>query len=61
MLIYFAMNKTKLGGILGTTGLIIGLAYGIKHSKGFGMTALFAGLGGVAGVLIGNQVTKFYE
>ena len=55
------MNKTKLAGILGTAGLITGLIYGVRRNKGFGETALLTTVFGVAGVLIGNQITKFYE
>ncbi len=61
MLIYFTMNKTKLAGVLGTAGLITGLIYGIRRNKGFGETALLTTIFGVAGALIGNQITKFYE
>ena len=55
------MNKTKLAGILGTAVLITGLMYGIRRNKGFAETALFTGIFGIAGALIGNQITKFYE
>lgn len=60
-MLYFVMDKSKLGQILGTTGLIIGVIYGMRNKKSFGATALYTGLFGVAGVLIGNTVTKFYE
>lgn len=55
------MDKSKLGATLGTIGLIAGLAYSMKHGKGFGGTVLFVSLFCISGVLIGNTVTKFYE
>lgn len=60
-MIYLAMNKTKLGGVLGTTGLIMGIVYSFRSHKGFLEAALITTGLAVSGVLIGNQVTKFYE
>jgi len=60
-MIFFAMNKTKLGNILGTAGLVAGIIYGMKSNKGFVQTALFTTGFAIAGVLIGNSLTKYYE
>jgi len=60
-MIYLAMNKTKLGQVFGTVGIVTGLLYSMKTHKGFGQTLLFTSIFAVSGVLIGNTVTKFYE
>lgn len=60
-MIFLAMDRSKLGNILGTAGIVAGIVYGMRTKKGFGKTAMFCGLFAVAGVLIGNSVTKFYE
>jgi xanthosine utilization system XapX-like protein len=55
------MDKTKLGQILGTAGILTGLMYSVRKKKGIGPTVLWTGIFGVAGVLIGNSITKYYE
>jgi len=54
------MNQSKLGGLLGTGGLVYGIAYSMKRNKSFGVTALYAIGFGIVGMMIGNQITKFY-
>jgi hypothetical protein len=53
--------ESKLGGLIGVGGLIVGLSFAIKKDKSFGVTALYALSFGVVGVMLGNQITKFYE
>lgn len=60
-MLYFMIDKTKLGQIMGTAGLITGLVYSIHKNKSFGAGAFYTLAFGVAGVMVGNAVTKFYE
>ncbi len=52
------MDKSKLGSILGTVGLAGGILYGMRNHKGFLSTALYSSVFAVAGVLVGNQISK---
>jgi hypothetical protein len=54
-------QNSKLGGVLGTVGVLSGIFIAMKQNKKLGGTALFAIAFGVGGLLIGNAVTKFYE
>jgi hypothetical protein len=53
--------ESKLGGLIGVGGLIVGLSFAIKKDKSFGVTALYALGFGAVGVMLGNQITKFYQ
>ena len=53
--------QSKLGGLFGVGGLILGLSFSIKKNKSFGVSALYALGFGAIGVMLGNQITKFYE
>jgi xanthosine utilization system XapX-like protein len=55
------MNNSKLANTLGSVGVLGGIVYSMKKNKGFGATAFYVIAFGVAGILIGNSVTKFYE
>jgi hypothetical protein len=55
------MQTSKLGNIFGAIGIIGGIFYGMKKKDKIGTTAIYAIALGIAGVFIGNSVTKFYE
>jgi hypothetical protein len=55
------MDKSKLGGALGSFGVLAGLLYGVKNQKSIGIITLYALGFGLAGMIVGNAVTKFYE
>jgi len=52
---------SKIGNILGSVGVLGGIVYGVKKNKSFGATALYVIGFGVAGIFIGNSLSKFYE
>ena len=54
-------ENSKIANLLGSVGVLGGIVYGMKKNKGFGVTALFVIGFGVAGIFIGNSVSKFYE
>lgn len=58
------MNKveiSKLGNALASFGILTGIFYGVKNQKNVG-TIIFYSLGfGLAGLVVGNSITKFYE
>lgn len=54
-------QTSKLGGVLGTVGVLSGIFVAMKQNKKLGATALYAIAFGVGGLLIGNSITKFYE
>lgn len=53
--------ESKLGGLFGVGGLIVGLSFAVKKDKSLGVTALYALGFGAIGVMLGNQITKFYQ
>ena len=53
--------NSKLGGILGSVGVVYGIFNGIKNKQKFGEIALYSVLFGLGGVIIGNAVEKFYS
>jgi hypothetical protein len=53
--------QSKLGGLFGVGGLILGLSFSIKKDKSFVVSALYTLGFGAVGVMLGNQITKFYE
>ena len=55
------MEKTKLGSLLFTIGLVGGGLYGAKKGKPAMTIGLFAIGFGVGGYLLGNSISKFYE
>jgi hypothetical protein len=55
------MNNSKFGNTLGAVGVLGGIFYAMKKNKGTGATALYALGFGIAGLFIGNAITKFYE
>jgi uncharacterized membrane protein len=54
-------NESKLGGLLGVGGLIVGLSFAIKKDKSFVVSALYTLGFGAVGMILGNQITKFYQ
>lgn len=54
-------HKSKIGSALGTIGAVSGLVYSMKQGKGIGQTFLFTLGFGIAGMIIGNSLSKFYE
>ncbi len=54
-------NTSKLANVLGGVGVIGSLFYCMKHKAPIGQTLVYALVFGVAGVVIGNTVTHFYE
>jgi hypothetical protein len=56
------MNKSsKLANLLSSVGVLGGIVYGMKKNKSFGATALYVIGFGVAGIFIGNSLSKLYE
>ena len=56
------MNKSsKLANLLSSVGVLGGIVYGMKKNKSFGATALYVIGFGVAGIFVGNSLSKFYE
>jgi xanthosine utilization system XapX-like protein len=55
------MNNSKFGNVLGTAGVLSGIFFAMKNNKSIGATAFYALGFGIAGILIGNSITKFYE
>jgi len=55
------MQNSKLANTLGSVGVLSGIIYSMKKNKGFGATALYVIGFGIAGIFIGNSVSKFYE
>jgi hypothetical protein len=54
-------NNSKFGGVLSTVGVLGGIYLAMKQNKKLGQTALYAVGFGVAGLLLGNAISKFYE
>lgn len=54
-------TTSKAGNILGTVGLIGGALYAFNKGEKIGKVAIWAGVLGIGGLLIGNAITKFYE
>lgn len=54
-------TTSKAGTILGTVGLVGGALYAFNKGEKIGKVAIWAGILGVGGLLIGNAITKFYE
>lgn len=55
------MQNSKIGNTLSTIGVLGGLLYGMKKSKPIGTLVVYGVLFGVAGMLLGNSINKFYE
>lgn len=55
------LGTSKIGSLLGSVGLIVGVGYGLKSQKPIGTTVLFALGFGLLGKIVGNQISKFYE
>lgn len=55
------MNNSKLGKLMLTVGLVGGAFYGYQTAKKPATIAMLAAGGAIAGLLIGNAITKFYE
>jgi hypothetical protein len=55
------VEKSKIGSALGSIGAVGGLIYSMKKGKGIGQTFLFTVGFGIAGLIIGNSLNKFYE
>lgn len=55
------LEKSKFGSLLGSIGAVSGLVYSMKKGKGVGQTFLFTLGFGVAGLILGNSLSKFYE
>lgn len=55
------VEKTKFGSALGSIGAVSGLIYSMKNGKGIGQTFLFTLGFGIAGLIVGNSISKFYE
>ena len=55
------LDKSKFGSLLGSIGAVSGLVYSMKKGKGIGQTFLFTLGLGVAGLILGNSLNKFYE
>ena len=52
---------TKATSIGSTAGLVYGLYYSMKRSKGFGETAMYAVGFGLVGLLVGRAIDKFND
>lgn len=55
------MEPSKLGKTLGTIGVVSGILYSMKKGEKASMTAFYAVGLGIAGILLGNAITNFYE
>ena len=55
------MNPSRLGGILGSVGVVYGIFNGIKAKRKFAELATYSILFGLGGVIIGNAIDKFYS
>jgi hypothetical protein len=55
------MQNSKFGNALSTIGVVGGLFYGMKKNKSIGTLVVYGALFGVAGMLLGNSISKFYE
>ena len=55
------MEKSKLGSLFFTIGLIGGGLYGAKKGKPTMTIGLLAITFGVGGYLLGNSISKFYQ
>jgi hypothetical protein len=55
------MRNSQFGNLLGTIGIAYGIFNGMKKNQKIGEIAIYSVLFGVAGVLVGNSVSKFYE
>jgi hypothetical protein len=55
------LDKSKFGSLLGSIGAVSGLVYSMKKGKGVGQTFLFTLGFGIAGLILGNSINKFYE
>jgi len=55
------MKNSQTGKLLGTIGIAYGIFNGIKKNQKVGEIAIYSVLLGVAGVIVGNSISKFYE
>jgi hypothetical protein len=55
------IDTSKFGSLLGTLGVASGVFYSMKKQKSLGQTTMYAIAFGIAGLIIGNSITKFYE
>lgn len=55
------MNNSKLGKLMLAVGIVGGAFYGYQTGKKPVTTVMLAAGGAIAGLLIGNAITKFYE
>ena len=55
------MEKSKFGNLVGSAGLLFGIFYAMKKNKNLGVTSLYALGFGLVGMVVGNQISKFYE
>lgn len=52
---------TQLGGLIGAIGATGTVIYVVKHKTPIVKSLLLVAAFGVAGMLVGNAITKFYE
>lgn len=55
------MQTSKFANVTASAGLIIGIVYAMKKNKNLGVTSLYALGFGLVGLVVGNQISKFYE
>lgn len=55
------METSKFGNVSASAGLIFGIFYAMKKNKNLGVTTLYALGFGLVGMVVGNQISKFYE
>ena len=55
------LQKSNLGSLFATVGLIGGIWYSVKHKKDIKIIALIAVAAGLGGYVAGNAISKFYQ
>jgi xanthosine utilization system XapX-like protein len=55
------IDNSKLANLMGSGGLLFGLFYAMKKNKGLAITSVYALGFGLVGMVVGNQISKFYE
>lgn len=52
---------TDLGKVSGAVGAVAGIIYSFSGKKGMAATVLYTAVFAVAGIVVGNAATKFFE
>lgn len=55
------LQKSNLGSLFATAGLIGGIFYSVKQKKDIKIIALIAVAAGLGGYVAGNAISKFYQ